>query len=111
MKEYKYEGEMFKLDDSKGCYVEVTYEGLTGYFGVRITGTATDQQPYSYYVGGEEYATPDGLTTGAPSSSFNEARDQICVELLEVFRAQEAAKTFDHAKYCEELHEAVKNLP
>ena len=33
MKKYKYKEETFKLDDSKGCYVEVTYEGLTGYFG------------------------------------------------------------------------------
>ena len=111
MRDYTYEGETFKLDDSKGCYVEVTYKDLTGYFGVNISDTGTDQDPYSYYVGGEEYATPEGLTTGRQSSSFNEARDQICGILLKNFRDQEAAKTFDRAKYCEELHAAVKNLP
>ena len=107
---YPYEGETFKLDDSKGCYVEITYKGLTGYCGVNISGTGTDQYPYSYYVGGEEYATPEGVTAGSQSQSFNEARDETCMELLDKFRAQEAAKTFDRAKYCKELHDAVKNL-
>ena len=111
MRYYKYEGETFKLDDSKGCYVEVTYEGLTGYFGVNVSGTGTDQNPYSYHVSGKEYVTPDGMTKGVPCSSFKEARDQICGELLNIFRAQEAAKTFDRAKYCAELHDAVKDLP
>ena len=59
MKKYEYEGETFKMDDSKGCYVEVTYKDLTGYFGVNISGTETDENPYSYYVGGEEYVTLD----------------------------------------------------
>ena len=107
---YPYEGETFKLDDSKGCYVEVTYKGLTGYFGVNVRGTGTDQLPYFYYVGGEQHVTPKGVTAGNRSRSFNEARDETCMELLDKFRAQEASKTFDSAKYCEELHDAVKNL-
>ena len=49
MSNYEYEGETFMLDDSKGCYVEVTYRDLTGYFGVNIRGNGTDQYPYSYY--------------------------------------------------------------
>ena len=111
MSNYEYEGETFMLDDSKGCYVEATYRDLTGYFGVNIRGNGTDQYPYSYYVGGEEYATPEGITAGSPSSSFNEARDLTCGELLEKFRDQEAVKTFNPAKYCKELHDAVKNQP
>ena len=105
---YEYEGETFKLDDSKGCYVEVTYKGLTGHFGVNSSGTGTDQYPYSYYVGDEEYVTPDGLTEGAQSPSPEVARDSLCAELLDKFRTQEAVKTFDPAKYCKELHDAVK---
>ena len=111
MRDHEYEGETFKLDDSKGCYVEVTYEGLTGYFGVNISGAGTDQYPYSYYVGDEEYVTPDGMRWGDRSSSFEDARDRTFDVLLEKFRTQEAVKTFDPAKYCEELHDAVKNLP
>ena len=54
MSDYEYEGETFKLDDSKGCYVEVTYEGLTGYFGVNIKDNATDQDPVSLLGRGRE---------------------------------------------------------
>ena len=112
MSNYEYEGETFILDDSKGCYVEVTYKGLTGYFGVNISGTGTDQEPYFYYVGGEEYVTPDGLTSGdCQSPSPEVARAELCADLVRRFRTQEAVKTFDPAKYCKELHDAVKNLP
>ena len=110
MKKYKYKEETFKLDDSKGCYVEVTYKGLTGHFGVNISGTGTDQYPYAYRLT-EGSVTPDGIRNGIQSPSFKDARDEICNILLNRFRTQEAAKTFDRAKYCEELHEAVKNLP
>ena len=107
---YPYEGETFKLDDSNGCYVKVTYKGLTGFFGVNVRGTGTDQHPYFYYEGGEENVTPEGVTAGNRSRSFNQARDETCRMLLDKFRAQEAAKTFDRAKYCKELHDAVNNL-
>ena len=33
------------------------------------------------------------------------------LSLLRKFRTEEASKVFDSAKYCEELHDAVKNLP
>ena len=36
VKEYKYKGETFQLDDSKGCYVAATYKHLTGYVGVNL---------------------------------------------------------------------------
>ena len=118
MSNYEYEGETFKLDNSKGCYVEVTYKDLIGYFGVNIRGTGTDQYPYSYYVGGEEYvgddeehATPAGLTWGDRSPSPEDARDQTCGLLLETFRDQEEVKNFNPAKYCKELNDAVKNQP
>ena len=111
MSNYKYEGETFKLDDSKGCYVEVTYMGLTGYFGVNISGTGTDKFPYFYHVDGEQHVTPDGMTDGHQSESPENARDQICRKLLNIFRNHKAAETFDPAKYCKELHDAVKNQP
>ena len=111
MRDYTYEGETFKLDDSKGCYVEVTYKGLTGYFGVNIGGTGRDHEPYVYCVGGEEYVTLDGMTGGDyQSPSFKDALDNTCNSLLNKFSAQEAAFLF-RLKYCEELHDAVKNLP
>ena len=116
MSNYEYEGETFKLDDSKSCYVEVTYKDLTGYLGVNIRGTGTDQYPYVYKVGGEkyvtpEYVTPDGMTRGDQSPSPEAARDSLCADLVRIFRTQEAVKTFNPAKYCKELHDAVKNQP
>ena len=36
MKEYKYKSDTFELDDSKGCYIEVTYKGQKGYVGVNL---------------------------------------------------------------------------
>ena len=110
MRDYTYKGETFKLDDSNGCYVKVTYKGLIGYFGVNIRGTGTDQYPYSYLVGGEENVTPDGMKWGDRSQSFNEASDSLCTALVRMFRTQEAVQKFDPAKYCKELHDAVKNL-
>ena len=111
MSYYEYEGETLIMDDSKGCYVEVTYKDLKGYFGVNIRGTGTDQCPYVYQVGGEEYVTPDGMTRGDQSPSPEAARDSLCANLVRIFRTQEAVKTFDPAKYCKELHDAVKNQP
>ena len=111
MSNYGDEGETFELDYSDDCYVKVTYAGLTGYFGVNISGTGSDLLPYLFYVGDEEYTTPNGLTNGQECSSFNEARDSLCAELARIIREKEAVKTFDPAKYCKELHDAVKNQP
>ena len=67
-----YEGETFKLDDSKGCYVEVTYKGLTGYFGVNIKWHRDG--PGAVFLlcrAARRYVTPEGLTSGdyqSPSS-------------------------------------------
>ena len=117
MKEYKYQGETFQLDDSKGCYVTVTYKHLKGHVGVNLTNEATDENPYvwgteKYFGNSAAYVTPDGLKGGNPGSpSFESNRDALCNQLLHEFRTEEEAKTFDPAKYCEELHDAVKNLP
>ena len=118
MKEYKHAGETFQLDeDSKGCYVKVTYstaKNITGYIGVNIGVNATDQNPYVWYTDKriENYVTPEGLKFGNSNGpSFGSNLDALCDQLLREFHTQEAAKTFSHAKYCEELSEAVKNLP
>ena len=106
MKEYKYKGETFQLDDSKGCYATVTYKDLTGYVGVNLTGKfASDQYPYASSTA-KTSVTPEGVVGGI-HPSFKDGLDSLCAELLRI----EATKTFDPAKYCEELHNAVKNLP
>ena len=47
VKEYKHQGETFQLDDSKGCYVAVTYKHLTGYVGVNLGKKASPKNPYA----------------------------------------------------------------
>ena len=112
--EYKYKGETFQLDDSKGCYVAVTYKYLTGYLGVNLGPKATDQSPYAWYTGktAERFATPNGMKSGNSNGrSFKVNLDALCDQLLRDFRTAEAAKMFDQKKYCAELHDGVKNLP
>ena len=114
MKEYKYGSKTFQLNDSEGCYVTVTYERLTGYVGVNLGlfgEKPTSENPYVWYID-KKYVTPDGLKLGnSNGASFKENLDALCAELLRKFRTEEASKVFDSAKYCEKLHDAVKNLP
>ena len=110
-KEYKYKGETFQLDESKGCYVEVTYKHLTGYVGVNLRKNATGQSPYAWGIS-KGNITSSGLKSGSSSgASFEANLDALCAHLLHAFRTEEAHKAFDPAKYCAELHDAVKNLP
>ena len=118
VKEYKCEGKTFQLDDSKGCYVAVTYEHLTGHVGVNLGDRGTDEHPYTWHTEralanpASDCVTPDGLKFGIiTGASFKTNLDALCAQLLLDFRSQEARKAFDPAKYCAELHDAVKNLP
>ena len=109
--EYKYKGETFQLDDSKGCYVEVTYKHLTGYVGVNLGSNATDQHPYAWNIG-KGNATPNGVNPGfATKGSFETNLNSLCTALLRVFAEEKAHKAYDSEKYCAELHDGVKNLP
>ena len=83
MRDYKYEGETFKLDDSKGCYVSVIYKRLKQAIlpDRHISGTVTaTAEPYFYYVGGDEHVATQGLTSGnQPKRSAHEvARGWLC---------------------------------
>ena len=102
VKEYKYQGETFLLDDSKGCCVEVTYKGLKGVVSVNIGDNRSDQSPYSWNIDG---------SGRSGTHSFKETLDSLCDQLLKKFRAAEAAAAFDPKLYCEVLHDGVKNLP
>ena len=111
MRDYKYEGETFKLDDSNSGYVEVTYKDLTGYIGVNIGINRGDEQPYVWFTS-KYFVTPDGLTGGnSTGASFKDNLAALCDRLLKNFRTEEAAKAFNTQKYHVKLHEAVKNLP
>ena len=111
MRNYKHKGEMFKLDDSDGCYVKVIYKNLTGYIGVNIGDDRGTERPYIWY-GNKGYVTPAGLTAGNSSgNSFEDNLKPLCDYLLRTFRTEEATKAFNAEKSCKNLHDAVKNLP
>ena len=111
MRDYKYKGETFNLDDSNGCYVEVTYKNLTGYIGVNIGKDRGTERPYVWYAN-KGYVTPAGLTAGNSSgTSFEDNLKPLCDYLLRTFRTEEATKWFNAEESCNKLHDAVKNLP
>ena len=111
MRDYKYKGEMFKLDDSKGCYVEVTYKGLTGYVGVNIGNNRGDVHPYVWFRD-KGFVTPDGMTNGnSNGTSLEDNLIAMCRSLLRSVQTEEAAAAFNAEESCEKLHKAVNNLP
>ena len=85
VKEYKYQGETFLLDDSDGCYGEVTYKGLKGVVSVNAGNNRSEQSP-SWNIDG---SGKSGIY------SFEETLDSLCDQLLSNFRAAEAAAAFD----------------
>ncbi len=112
-KEYKYDGETFLLDDSKGCYIEVTYEGLTGYVGVNLSSEGTQATPYAWavlnHIGG--VVVDDGLNDGLKVSTIEEGLRRLCNWLIQHHTEQQAHKAFDREKACGELHEFYEKLP
>ena len=107
--EYKYEGETFGLDDSEGCFIEVTYKDLVGYVGVYLQGTA--EKPFCWFTE-KSAVTKDGLNIGNSAGRDMEANLRaLCETLLRQHRQAEARKAFKPEEACETLHEFVKSLP
>ena len=108
-KEYKFEGETFELDDSNGCYIEVSYKGLVGYVGVYLQGTA--EQPYCWWAENATFVTADGLTNGnATGADIESNLRDLCRTLLRKHREAEGRKAFKPEEACESLHDFVKSL-
>ena len=119
MKEYKYEGEIFQIDDNKGCYVEVRYGGaVMGYVGVALDGgTSTSPYRYDYFrprTGGFAYSAQvrsEGfIAGGGATDSLDEGLKRICgaylLEVMEIRRRQE----FDPEEACRSLHKQFEDL-
>ena len=116
MKKVEYKGETFQLDDSKGCYIEVTYRNLVGYVGISLQ-LGTEEKPYAWWVpefGGSanSVVTKDGLTTGA--GEYEEPTEALHIlynHLIHKYQEDESRKAFKPEIACEALHEYVKGLP
>ena len=109
MKKYELDGETFQLDDSKGCYIEVTYKDLVGHIGVNLSGTK--ESPFCWYTG-NTFLTPDGLTQGNSNSGGEEGNlHALCKALITQHRKTEAHKAFKPEDACAALHEFMEKLP
>ena len=117
-KEFKHDGETFLLDDSKGCFVEVTYaehQEYVGVVGVNIRGTAS--APYAVNV----ISTPNGSgrdrvikgdqVDGNSARDMGDALDKCCKSLVDARLQDEDRNQFDPEATCHNLHEYLASLP
>ena len=106
MKVYKFDGETFELDDSKGCFVTVSYRDEVAYLGVNLRD-GSDRRPFRYAGAWQTSAQPDGLASGSRVATFEDGLVGVCRLLLE--RQQQLE--FDREKACTALHDETAKLP
>ena len=104
---YIYNDEIFYLDDSKGCYVEVMHnEKVTGYVGVNLR-RGTDSHPYAFAPRSNN-VRPDGiLGVSGRFATIDEGIDWACQYAID---EQKRRREFDPAKACDEMHRRIKAL-
>jgi hypothetical protein len=111
VKEYKYDGEIFQLDDSKGCYIEVTYKDMTGYVGVNLGNDGSAGRPYVWWAEDSDPVVADGLNYGNPNGSTQESNlGALCNDLIRRQRQREVHAAFDREAACKALHDFVEKL-
>ena len=110
-KVYKHEpsGEDFYLDDSKGCYIEVTYKEQKGWVGVNIAKWASKEMPYAFSLSRHNVRT-EGLKGDSASTTLEIVLDNLCTNLIHQQRRFEARKKLDTEEACEQMHEFVREL-
>ena len=106
----EYEGHKFHLDDSLGCYIEVSLGEQTGYVGVNLT-QGTPESPYCWY-NNNGFTTPEGLTKGNVSgSTVDDNLHALYRNLIGAQAKAEAHGKFDPAAACKALHEYMSKQP
>ena len=116
MKEHKYNGETFLLDDSEGCYIKITLAeepNIFGYVGVNLR-SGSKSRPYIWdgRPNGTGNLTPDGLTGwgwGAEVESIDAALNGVCSFLLGR-RGESEWNVAAKEDACKSLHEYVEKL-
>ena len=105
---YLYQGEDFDIDDSKGCYLEVSYRGEVGYVGVWVNGTESGPYGYSTSV---SMISDQGLTGGNVGiRTIDSALNSLCRILISQYEQTEGRKAFKPAEACDALHDFVQKL-
>lgn len=107
-KDYKYKGEDFKLDDSKGCYLEVRYKDQVGYMGVNLSGRGGGPYAFTFHGGS---VSKDGITQGGSVAGGVDANlSVLCKNLLEHHRQAEARAALKPEEACREIHKFFDTL-
>ena len=111
MTTYKYRGFEFEIDDSKGCYLEVTYQDVTGYAGINLKGTPAT--PYAWWMSAN-VVTEDGLAVDNSSGDTMDSNlNAVCDWIIEEQTKREGQHAFDQKareQACDALHVFVKEL-
>ena len=122
MQEYKFDGEVFLLDDSKGCFVDVYHsvmkDEVIGRVGVALD-TGTNVQPYAWnYVhpSTKEWAhglevTLAGFRNSSSTSNMDGALAEVCGQYLSALRRMQEREAFNPEAACAALHQYIKTLP
>ena len=105
----EYKGHKFQLDDSKGCYIEVTLGDQVGYMGVDLA-KGTTEAPYSWSIGLGN-VTPDGLQGGVPGkgSTIEGSISILFEKLITDKQVSEEHREFDREAACKRLHEYMES--
>ena len=108
-KTHEFQGHKFLLDDSKGCYIEVSLGEQTGYVGVNLT-QGTPQSPYCWFSS-DAFTTPDGLQRGNVSgSTIDDNLEALFQHFIHEQKKADAHKKFDPEEACKALHIYVEKL-
>ena len=107
--EHKYRDHTFTVDDSKGCFAEVTLAELTAWVGVDLAN-GTNEHPYSF-TPNERRVTDDGISGGSGGyPTPDTALEAAFNHLLHLYEQNQAHQKFDQKKACENLHDFIKGL-
>ena len=111
VEQYKYKGEVFPIDDSKGCYIEVTYKDQVGYLGVNLEGTGAS--PYGWYTDLQQRRSPsaEGLKPVLDSGTDPEKLlPSLLDKMLANQKLHDERLSFKREEACENLHSFFKSI-
>ena len=118
-KEYKYQDEAFQIDDSKGCYVEVSHQGqVIGHVGVALQG-GTSELPYRWdfsqlssgrFAYGSRVAKDGIASGGAGTASLQTGLIEVCRVYLRQLKEIRQQQEFNPEEACQSLHQQFKDL-
>ena len=107
MKEYLYKGETFQLDDSQGCYIEITYKDQKGWVVVNIS---IENYGYAITDRAAEVTASGVQSRYGARNTIMEAVDFLCLILLLNQKKVDEYKPLDRIALCAELHSFMDKL-